>query len=105
MHCCLAITQFDAIQIKDTLTVGEDQRVQGQDLKHLQSGDQSASTLLDDVANTLDRGLLVGEWTGYRGVAQLDNMGLLSFFQLLQHIVEFLLGIAHRLLVSVLSRY
>jgi hypothetical protein len=32
-------------------------------------------------------------------------MGLLSFFQLLQHIVEFLLGIAHRLLVSVLSRY
>jgi len=47
----LAVGELDAIEVEDALAVGEHKRVQGQDLEHLQRGDQRAPALLYDVAD------------------------------------------------------
>lgn len=51
MQCSLEITEFHPFQIKDTLAVGQDERIQCQDLEHLERGDQCATALLDHVAD------------------------------------------------------
>lgn len=51
----LEVTELDALQVQDTLAVGQDEGVERQDLEHLQCGHQSASALLDHVANCRGR--------------------------------------------------
>lgn len=45
------VAEFDSIEKQDALGVGENERVEGQDLEHLESGHQSAATLLDYMTN------------------------------------------------------
>lgn len=47
----LEVAELDTLQVQDTLAVGQDEGVEGQDLEHLQCGHQCASALLDHVAN------------------------------------------------------
>lgn len=51
----LEVTELDALQVQDTLAVGQDEGVERQDLEHLQCGHQGASALLDHVANCRGR--------------------------------------------------
>jgi len=45
------VTELDAIKVEDTLRVGQDESVEGQDLEHLQCGHQGAATLLDHMTD------------------------------------------------------
>lgn len=45
----LHVAELDPVQIQHRLAVGEYQRVQRQDLEHLQGGNQRAASLLDHV--------------------------------------------------------
>ena len=47
----LQITELDSIQVENTLGVGQDESIQGQDLEHLEGSDQSTATLLDHMTN------------------------------------------------------
>ena len=88
---CLSVTELDSLQVENTLAVGQDQGIEGQDLEHLQGGHQSTPTLLDHVVDARDAGALTGKRSGYGGVSKLDYGGLLGLLQLLQHPLELLL--------------
>ena len=45
------VTEFDAVQIEDALRVCQNERIQGQDLEHLQGCHQSTAPLLHHVAD------------------------------------------------------
>lgn len=47
----LEVAELDALQVQDTLAVGQDEGVERQDLEHLQCGHQCAPALLDHVAD------------------------------------------------------
>ena len=47
----LAVAELDTLQIQHALTVGQHQRVQRQDLEHLQRRHQCTAALLDDVTH------------------------------------------------------
>ena len=87
----LAVAELDSLEVEDALAVGEDQRVQGEDLEHLQRGDERAAALLDHVVDARDAGGLAGEGRGDGGVPQLDDGRLLRLLQLLQHLLQLLL--------------
>ncbi len=47
----LAIGYLESLEEEDREAVGRDQTVDGEDLEHLQSGDQGATALTDDVTH------------------------------------------------------
>jgi len=51
LHGGLRVGELDAVQVEHALAVRQHQRVQRQDLEHLQRGDQRAAALLDHVAD------------------------------------------------------
>ena len=70
----LPIGELDPLQIEHRLRVSQDQRIQSQDLEHLERGDQRASALLDDVVDAHDGAQLGGERRGHGRVAQLHDL-------------------------------
>lgn len=54
----LGVAVLDAVDVQHRLTVRRDQRIQGQNLEHLQRRYQRAAALLDDVAHWREGGLI-----------------------------------------------
>jgi hypothetical protein len=69
----LTITKLDAIKVDDTQTVGTNQAVQSKNFVHLDRGNQSATTLADNVRNSNNVGQLAGERRGTGSVTQLNG--------------------------------
>ena len=86
----LAITKLNTFQVEDALAVGENESVEGEDLEHLQRGDQRAPALLDHVVDARDAGGLAREGRSDGGVPELDDGRLLRLLQLLQHLLQLL---------------
>jgi hypothetical protein len=47
----LVVPKLDSVQVLNTERIGSDEGVKTEDQEHLSSGDQSASTLTDDVGD------------------------------------------------------
>lgn len=88
LECGLCVAELDAVEVKDGLTIRKDERVQRQDFEHLQGCDQRAATLLDDVADAQNRGILGGEGRGNARISQTHNLSLFVLLHLLQQLLQ-----------------
>lgn len=75
LQCGLEVTELDALQVEDTLTVGQDEGIERQNLEHLQCGHQRAAALLDHVADCVDGVGKAGVGMGAMQGGQGDRMG------------------------------
>lgn len=92
----LAVTELDTIQVDDTQTVSTDQTVQSENLVHLDSRNESATTLAENVGDGNDISQLAGEGSGNGRITQLDGRGLAVIQFLFHHGSGELVGKASR---------
>jgi hypothetical protein len=88
----LSVAELDTVQVKHTQTVSADQAVQRQNLVHLNSGHESATTLANNVRDGDDVCELAGERRGDRCITELDGWRLVVFERIFQHRHGELLG-------------
>src|ERR1700759_3069892 len=80
--CYLSISKFNTIQIQDRQTVSADKTVECKNLVHLNCGDQSTTTLANNVWNSHHISQFTGKWSSDRGVSELNGW----WFFIFQHL-------------------
>ena len=94
----LAIAKLDTLQVEDGQTVGANQAVKGENLVHLDGGNESAAALTDDVGNGDNVAELGGERSSDRSITKLERGRLVVIHVHVHHTRGKLVGKGRRLL-------